>query len=90
MFPSIHPVLLDLAFAMPRLCSKLAPVWLITADIFPNDLEMSVDDTLNEFDTSLTASMICSADSAPISKAVIWLMIKLAASPASIASSATF
>ena len=42
-----------IAVSIPKLCSKLAPVWLITADMLPNDLEMSVDDTLNEFDTSL-------------------------------------
>lgn len=42
-----------IAVSIPKLSSKVAPVWAITADILPNAPEISADETLKAFETSL-------------------------------------
>ena len=79
-----------MAVIIDKACSYVLLPKAIAAEALPKLLARSADETACVFETSFRASIICVASSASRPNAFICEMIKLALSPALIASSATF
>lgn len=79
-----------IAVVMPNICSYEFPVDCMVAEILPRLLPKSAVETAKFAATSFTASIMCSESDISKLNAFNCAIMKLAASPASSSSSATF